>query len=305
MSAPVPSDAPALEQLPAETRSRKGYWTARTLTMVFLFLFLIYFLLPLFWLIISSTKSDADLFSSFGLWFGAEFNLFTNIHDLFTHDGGVYREWLWNTAYYATCSAVGSALIATIAGYTFAKFRFPGRNVVFAMVLGSILIPLTSLAIPTYLLLSNIGLIDTPLAVILPSLVNPFGVYLMRVYTEQALPDELLDAARVDGANEIRIFVSVVMRIVGPGFVTVLLLSFVGTWNNYFLPLVVLSKPDYYPLTVGLATWNSLASSGGGSQVLFSIVLTGALVAVVPLIAAFLLLQRYWQSGLTLGGVKA
>ncbi|MGH2388999.1 MAG: carbohydrate ABC transporter permease [Chloroflexota bacterium] len=273
--------------------------------MVFLFLFLIYFILPLVWLIISSTKSDADLFTSFGLWFGDGFNLFTNIHAVFTHDGGVYKEWLWNTAYYATSSAVGSALIATLAGYTFAKFRFPGRQVIFAMVLGSILIPITALAVPTYLLLSNIGLIDTPLAVILPSLVNPFGVYLMRIYTQQALPDELLDAARVDGANEVRIFVSVVLRIVAPGFVTVLLFSFVGTWNNYFLPLLVLSKPDFYPLTVGLASWNALASGGGGSQVLFSIVLTGSLIAIVPLMAAFLLLQRYWQSGLTFGGVKA
>jgi multiple sugar transport system permease protein len=200
---------------------------------------------------------------------------------------------------------VGASLIATLAGYTFAKFRFPGRGLVFAMVLGSILIPLTALAVPTYLLLSNIGLINTPLAIILPSLVNPFGVYLMRIYTEQSLPDELLDAARVDGANELRIFVSVVLRIVAPGFVTVLLFSFVGTWNNYFLPLLVLSKPDLYPLTVGLASWNSAASSGGGSQVLYSIVLTGALIAIVPLMAAFLLLQRYWQSGLTFGGVKA
>jgi multiple sugar transport system permease protein len=281
-----------------------GFWTTRTLIMVFLFLFLIYFILPLVWLIISSTKSDADLFTSFGLWFSGDFNLFTNIHAVFTHDGGVYKEWLWNTAYYATGSAVGSALIATLAGYTFAKFQFPGRQVIFALVLGSILIPITALAVPTYLLLSNIGLINTPLAVILPSLVNPFGVYLMRIYTQQALPDELLDAARVDGANEFRIFVSVVLRIVAPGFVTVLLFSFVGTWNNYFLPLLVLSKPDFYPLTVGLASWNALASGGGGSQVLFSIVLTGSLIAIVPLMAAFLLLQRYWQSGLTFGSVK-
>ncbi len=210
---------------PAPTRGRpvRGFWTRRTLVLVFLFLCLIYFVLPLFWLLVSSTKTNADLFTTFGLWGGGTFNLFTNIHDVFTFNGGVYLEWLWNTFYYAVCSAVGAALIATIAGYTFAKFRFPGRQVVFAMVLGSILVPLTALAVPTYLLLSNIGLINTPLAVILPSLVNPFGVYLMRVYTEQSLPDELLDAARVDGANELRIFVSVVLRIVAPGFVTVLL----------------------------------------------------------------------------------
>ncbi len=300
MAAVAPSTIPAPHAGP-----RRGFWTRRTLIMVFLFLFLIYFIMPLFWLIVSSTKTNSDLFTTFGLWFSAGFNLFTNIHDVFARDGGVYREWLWNTAYYAVCSAVGSAMIATLAGYTFAKFRFPGRQIVFAMVLGSILIPLTALAVPTYLLLSNIGLINTPLAVILPSLVNPFGVYLMRIYTAQALPDELLDAARVDGANEFRIFVSVVLRIVAPGFVTVLLFSFVGTWNNYFLPLLVLSKPDFYPLTVGLASWNDLAGAGGGSQILYSIVLTGALIAIVPLIAAFLLLQRYWQSGLTFGGVKA
>jgi multiple sugar transport system permease protein len=291
---------------PAQTYvGHRGSRTGSTAVTVLLFLFLIYFVLPLFWLVISSTKSNSDLFSTFGLWFGSGFHLFDNIQVVFTRDGGVYREWLWNTTYYSTCSAIGSALIASLAGYTFAKFRFPGGEFIFALVLGSILIPLTALAIPTYLLMSDIGLINTPLAVILPSLVNPIGVYLMRVYSEQAVPDELLDAARVDGATELRIFLSVVLRIVLPGFVTVLLFSFVGTWNNYFLPLLVLSKPDFYPLTVGLASWNDLASTGSGTQILYSIVVTGALIAIIPLILAFLLLQRYWQSGLTFGSVKA
>jgi multiple sugar transport system permease protein len=154
------------------------------------------------------------------------------------------------------------------------------------------------------LLLSKVGLINTPLAVILPSLVSPFGVYLMRIYAEQALPDEILDSARVDGAGEMRIFWSVALRILAPGFVTVLLFAFVGTWNNYFLPLLVLSKPDLYPLTVGLASWNAQASANGGAQVLYTLVVTGALVSIAPLIAAFLFLQRYWQSGLTFGSVK-
>jgi multiple sugar transport system permease protein len=280
-------------------------WTRRGLATLLLFLFLCYFILPLVWLIISSTKSNDQLFSTFGLWFAGGFNFFTNLHDVFTHDNGVFGQWLWNTAYYATSSALGASLIATLAGYTFAKFRFPGRQILFAVILGSILVPITALAVPTYLLLSKAGVIDTPFAVILPSLVNPLGVYLMRIYCEQALPDELLDAARVDGAGELRIFLTVSLRILAPGFVTVLLLSFVGTWNNYFLPLLVLSKPELYPLTVGLAHWNDLAAAGGGSQILYSIVLTGALIAIVPLIAAFLLLQRYWQSGLTFGGVKA
>jgi multiple sugar transport system permease protein len=275
----------------------------RALSTLLLLVFFVYFVLPLFWLVISATKSNDDLFSTFGLWF-ATFHLAQNLHDVFTYDDGVFLTWLGNTAFYSLAAGVGTALVSTLAGYAFAKYRFRGRGFLFAVVLGSIMIPQTALVIPIYLMLSKIGIIDTPLAVILPSLVSPFGVYLMRVYAEQAVPDELLDAARVDGAGELRIFWSVAFRILAPGFVTVLLLSFVATWNNYFLPLVVLSNQKLFPLTVGLAQWNSLASAGGGSQVLYSIVITGALVAIVPVAAAFLVLQRYWQGGLTVGGVR-
>jgi multiple sugar transport system permease protein len=275
----------------------------RSFATLFLLLFLIYFLLPLFWLIVSSTKSDPQLFSTFGLWF-AHFNLVQNLREVFTYDGGIYLTWLGNTALYAISAGVGAALFATMAGYAFAKYSFRGRGLLFAMVLGSIMIPQTALVIPIYLLLSKVGIINTPFAVILPSLISPVGVFLMRVYAERAVPDALLDAARVDGAGEFRIFRSVAFRILVPGFATVLLLSFVATWNNYFLPLVVLSTPKYYPLTVGLAQWNSSSSAGGGANVLFSIVVAGSLVAVIPVAIAFLLLQRYWQGGLTAGGVK-
>jgi multiple sugar transport system permease protein len=287
------------------SQNKRTRWTRQSLATAFLLVFLVYFLLPFFWLIVSTTKTNPDLFTSFGLWFTSDFNFFNNLGDLFTHDGGVFLTWVWNTAYYATCSALGAALIATIAGYAFAKFQFPGRTLVFAIILGSIMVPSTALAIPTYLLLSKIGLINTPLAVILPFLVSPFGVFLMRIYAEQAVPDELLDAARVDGAGEMRIFWSVALRILVPGFVTVLLFSFVATWNNYFLPLLVLSDPTYYPLTLGLASWNAQASANGGAQLLFTLVLTGSLVSIIPLIVAFLFLQRYWQGGLTLGSIRS
>ena len=276
----------------------------RRLMTALLALFLIYTFLPLFYLIVSSTKDDTALFSSFGLWFADRVQLLTNLHELFTFQGGVFVSWLGNTALYAGASALGSALIASIAGYAFAKFVFPGRKGLFAVILGSTMVPRTALVIPVFLLLSNIGLVDTPLAVILPSLVFPLGVYLMRVYVEQSVSDELLDAARIDGAGEIRIFASVVFRIITPAFVTVLLLSFVQTWNNYFLPLVVLSTPRLFPLTVGLASWYQQASAGSGAQVLFSLVMTGALVSIIPVTIAFLFLQRFWQNGLTTGGVK-
>src|SRR5690242_20594466 len=234
----VSASAPAPEQS-QQRRARRTGRTSQSVVTAFMLVCLVYFLLPLFWLIVSSTKTNSELFSTFGLWFAHDFNLFTNIGDLFTYDGGIYLTWLGNTVYYAGCSALGASLLATLAGYVFAKFRFPGRGLLFAIILGSIMVPNTALAIPLYLLLSKIGLIDTPLAVILPSMVSPFGVFLMRVYAEQSIPDDLLDAARVDGAGELRIFWSVALRILMPGFVTILLLTFVGTWNNFFLPLLV------------------------------------------------------------------
>jgi len=262
-----------------------------------------YFLLPLVWLVIASTKSNSDLFSTFGLWF-AHFNLVGNLRDVFTFQNGIYVSWLRNTILYAVVSGVGAAALATAAGYAFAKLRFPGGNALFAIVLGAIMVPLTALAIPTYLLFSKVGLTDTPWAIILPSLVSPFGVYLMRVYATEAIPDSLLEAARVDGASEARIFFSIVLRLLAPGFVTVLLFALVATWNNYFLPLIMLSSPEYFPLTVGLAQWQATSSAGSGSQALFSMVITGSLVSIIPLVLAFLFLQRYWQSGLGTGAVK-
>jgi multiple sugar transport system permease protein len=290
-----------------DARSTSASFLSRVrenLLLIVFFVFLIYFLLPLFWLVVSATKTNSDLFGSFGLWFSPHMSLFANLHDVFTYSGGVFLQWLWNTAYYAVCSALGAAVISTLAGYVFAKFEFPGSRLIFAIILGAIMIPSTALVIPLYLLLSKVALINTPLAVILPSLVSPIGVYLMRVYAEQALPNEVLDAARVDGASEMRLFWSVALRILAPGFVTVLLLAFVATWNNYFLPLLVLSDPNLYPMTVGLASWNAQAAAAGGAQALYPLVITGSLVAIIPLIVAFLFLQRYWQSGLTFGSLK-
>jgi len=263
-----------------------------------------YFAFPLVWLIVASTKSNADLFTSFGLWFAPHFNLWQNIVTVFTTQGGIYTHWLINTVIYAGVSAIGASLLATMAGYAFAKYDFPGGKALFSITLGAIMIPLTALAIPTYLLFSSAGLTNTPWAVILPSLVSPFGVFLMRVYAADSVDDSLIEAARMDGAGEFRIFWQVGIRLLGPGIVTVFLFALVATWNNYFLPLIMLSSQELYPITVGLAQQQSASAAGGGSQALFSTVITGSLVSVIPLIIVFLYLQRYWQSGLSTGGVK-
>ena len=274
------------------------------LLTVVMWLCALYFVVPLIWLVISATKDNSDLFSTFGLWFGRDFSLFTNIIDVFTYRDGIYARWALNTALYAGVSAIGATLLATMAGYAFAKYRFPGSNVLFSITLGAIMIPLTALAIPTYLLFSSVGLTNTPWAVILPSLVSPFGVYLMRVYAEDAVPDSLVEAARMDGAGEVRIFWQVGIRLLGPGIVTVLLFTLVATWNNYFLPLIMLNSAQLLPLTVGLAQQQAASAAGGGAQALFSTVITGAFVSIIPLVVAFLYLQRYWQTGLATGGVK-
>ncbi|MFF7278880.1 ABC transporter permease subunit [Streptomyces griseorubiginosus] len=303
-SAPTtPAAKPARGALPR--RPRRGPRRSTPLTIAMLAA-LAYFLLPLFWLVIASTKSTQDLFNTFGLWFSHAPQLLTNVKDTFTQDDGVFVHWLLNTVLYAGVSAVGAALLAAAGGYGFAKFRFRGDRAAFNLVVGAVMVPATALAIPTYLLFAKAGLVNTPWAVILPSLVNPFGLYLMRVYAEDAVPESLLEAARIDGAGELRIFFRIVLRLLGPGLVTVLLFTLVATWNNYFLPLIMLNDPDLYPITVGLSSWAAQAQNGGSgaSSDMLALVVTGSLISIVPLVVAFLLLQRYWQSGLASGGVK-
>jgi multiple sugar transport system permease protein len=265
--------------------------------------FLIYALVPIAWLLINATKTQADLFSSFGLSFGDSFALWDNIRSTFTYQDGIFLRWLGNTLLYVVVGAGGATLLATLAGYALAKFRFPGRGAYFAVVLGAVAVPGTALAVPTFLLFSQIGLTDTPWAIIIPSLISPFGLYLIWVYTIDSVPTEILEAARLDGASEMRTFWTISSKLLTPGIVTVALFSIVATWNNYFLPLIMLSDPDWYPLTVGLNQWNAQAQ-GVSAEPIFNLVITGSLVTIVPIVAIFIFLQRFWQSGLSAGSVK-
>ena len=284
--------------------SRSYSTTGKFSTYVFLFVCLGYFILPLFWLLISSTKTNAGLFNSFGFWFAKDFGLAQNLKDLFTYQDAAFIGWMKNTAIYAISAAVGSSLISALAGYAFSQYRFAGRSLMFGIVLASVFVPGTVFAVPLYLLISKTGLSGSLLAVILPSLISPFGVYLMRIYAEQAIPEELLDAARIDGAGEFRIFATIAFRLLLPGYVTVLLFAFVGAWNNYFLPLLVLGKSEVYPVTVGLAYWNSLAGQLSTHQILYPLVITGSVIGTLPVMILFLFLQRFWQNGLALGSIK-
>ncbi|MEW1615722.1 MULTISPECIES: carbohydrate ABC transporter permease [unclassified Streptomyces] len=297
---PPSAERRAARRLQSRNRPRRQRSIALTVLMT---LPLLYSLFPLVWLVINSTKSLDQLFSSFGLWFGDDFALWDNVVGVLTYDDGIYGRWFANTLLYVAVGAAGSTLLAALAGYGLAKFDFPGRRAVLAVVLGAVAVPGTALAVPTFLLFSKMGLTNTPWGVVIPLLVTPFGLFLLYSYTSEAVPDEVLDAARVDGAGEFRIFFTIVLRLLSPALVSVLLLEMVGAWNNYFLPLIMLSDPSLFPLTVGLNRWNAQGASAEG-ELVANLVLTGSLMTIIPLIIVFLCLQRFWRAGLAAGSTK-
>jgi multiple sugar transport system permease protein len=268
---------------------------------LFMVVFAFYFLVPIWWLIVASSKTQADILGTNGLWFSSPFQLFKNIGDVLTYQDWLFVRWLVNSLLYAGGGALFATLFASMAGYGLAKYVFPGRNVYFNVVLAGVLVPATALALPLFLLFSKIEAVDTFWAVFLPSIVSPFGVYLARIYAAASVPDELLEASRLDGAGEFRIFFGLSTRLMAPALVTIFLFQFVSIWNNFFLPLVMLRNERLYPLTLGLYTWNSTVTR---SPELRIFVIVGALLSVVPLMIAFVSLQRFWRTGLASGGVK-
>ncbi|MDH6237643.1 carbohydrate ABC transporter permease [Cryobacterium sp. CG_9.6] len=268
--------------------------------MTVMLVFTLYFLIPIWWLFIAGTKSSSQFTNTNPLWF-ADFNLFENIGDLVVYRDGVFLKWMLNSAVYAGAGALLATLFAAMCGYALAKYRFPGREFLFNIVLGGVLVPATALALPLFLLFSQVSLTNTFWAVFLPSLVSPFGVYLTRIFAAASVPDELIEAARLDGAGEVRTFFTVSVKLMFPALVTVFLFQFVAIWNNFFLPLIMLRDETLFPVTLGLYAWNSQVNQ---IPELRGYVLIGALLSIIPLIILFLLLQRFWRSGLGAGSVK-
>jgi multiple sugar transport system permease protein len=258
------------------------------------------FTLPLWYLLVASSKSRGDLTTTPGLWF-SHFQLGTNVSDTVNRDGGIFWRWLLNSVLYAGVGAAIGTVIAAMAGYALAKYEFRGREATFNTILAGVLVPATALALPLFLIFAAVGLTNTYWAVLLPSLVSPFGVYLSRIYASASVPDALIEAARLDGVGEFRIFLMMATALMKPALVTIFLFQFVVIWNNFFLPLIMLVDRKLFPMTLGLYSWNSQTQQ---DPTLATAVLTGALLSVVPIIAAFLMLQRYWRGGLGAGGVK-
>jgi multiple sugar transport system permease protein len=300
---PATSDgAHSRKPLTHTTRQRRRATTRSSVLMTaLLFVVSLYFLGPVLWLLIASTKDTSELYASPGFWFGHHFQLWSQLRALFSVNGDIYRRWLANSILYSAGGAGIATLLSAGCGYAMAKYEFRGRELMFSVVLGGVLVPGTALAIPLYLLMSQVHLTNTYWSVLLPSIVSPFGVYLSRIYAVSAVPDELMDAMRMDGARDIRIFFTLGLRLMSPGLATVFLFQFVAIWNNFLLPLIMLSDQNKYPVTLGLFTWQSVVDHYPAYT---GLTIIGSAVSVVPLALAFMTLQRFWRTDLSAGSVK-
>ncbi|MDQ0753440.1 multiple sugar transport system permease protein [Streptomyces africanus] len=260
----------------------------------------IYCLLPVAWVVIAATKSGSELFSTFTFRPGTGFA--DNFHDLSAYRDGVYWEWMGNSALYAVLGALLSTCVSAISGYALATYRFRSRETIFNVLLAGVLMPPVILAIPQYLLLAKADLTDSYLSVLLPQILSPYGVYLARIYAAAAVPADVVEAGRMDGASEWRIFTRIALPMMIPGMVTVFLFQFVAIWNNFLLPYIMLSDDEKFPITLGLFT---LLEQGANTPAMYTLVITGAFLAVLPLVALFLVIQRFWSLDLLSGAVKS
>ena len=260
----------------------------------------LYRLVPVLWVLTAASKDTSELFSTFT--YAPSTHLFSNISDLTDYRNGLFWRWMLNTVLYAGVGAALSTVVSAMAGYAMAKYVFRGRAMLFNILLAGVLVPGVILAVPQYLLFAKFGLTNTYWSVLIPSIISPYGIYLARIYVSASVPDEVLEAARTDGARDGRVFTSIVVPMMLPGLVTIFLFQFVAIWNNFLLPYVMLGDDRLFPLTVGLS---SLLHQGASAPALYALVITGALLSILPLLALFLLLQRFWQVDLAAGAVKS
>ncbi|MFZ3495084.1 carbohydrate ABC transporter permease [Streptomyces sp. 5.8] len=300
--APAPGAPPARKagRKPARKRHRGGAMASKAVVNAVLLVAVLYTLMPLTWLLIAATKNHADLFGTAGFAFG-EFRFLGNLRAVFSYGDGIFGRWLLNSLLYSVVGSLASSLISVAAGYCFDKYEFRGKGALFGLVLTGTLVPTIVITLPQYLLASEVGIVNTYWSVLIPALVNPFGVYLARVFSEGYVPGEVIEAARIDGASELRIFRSISLPMLMPGFMTLFLFSFTASWNNFFGPLVMLNDQNLYPAVLGIYGWNQMVLQ---YPEFYSLVITGSLMAVIPLALAFVGLQRFWRAGLSAGAVK-
>src|SRR5258705_3753835 len=293
--------ASAAQPAAATRRQRRGS-RIKLIPTVILVIGALYCVLPVLWILIASTKTNSELFSTAPFVPSFHDGFVANMRALFAYNHGIFARWALNSVIYAVGGAALSTVVCGCAGYALGKYRFPGSVLLFRVIVAAVLLPQIMLAIPQFLLLAKFGLTNNYAAVILPQLVSPFAIYLCKIYAEAAVSDDVLEGARVDGGSESRRFLSIGSRLTFPALVTVFLLQFIGLWNKFLLPFVMLNNDQLFPVTEGLY---GLLIITGGHAAQYSIVIAGVLLSIVPMAVLFLSLQRYWRVDLLSGGVKA
>jgi multiple sugar transport system permease protein len=251
--------------------------------------------MPFVWMILGSFKSKGELLQVPPTWW-PEAGTLDNYRALFAKES--FGRYFFNSVFVAICVTIGNLIFCSMVGYALAKLTFRGKKLVFTLVMATLLIPGMVTFVPLFVMVANLGLIDSYPGLILPFLVTPFGVFLMRQFIIE-LPDDLLDAGRIDGASELRIFRQIILPLCGPGVATLGILTFLGSWNNFLWPLVVAQTQEHYTLPVALALFST-----GQNVTNYGLLLAGATVIVVPIVIVFIIFQRRFIEGIASTGIK-
>jgi multiple sugar transport system permease protein len=292
----------------AQRRSAKRM-TGKGLMFALLGVFVVFFLLPILWMLLATTKNAGSLISGHSLSFGSFGQLRRNWDHLMAFQDGAVKTWMKNSVLYSGLALVITLAVSIPAGYAMAKMHFRGRRLLLITTLVVMLMPASSLVLPTFLEMNYAHLVNTPLSVVLPYSFFPFGVYLTYIYFSTTVPADLLAAARIDGAGEFRAFFYIALPLAAPVVALVGFFSFVGNWNNFFLPYLVLPNSDEFPLQVGL---NQLLTStpsfnpvaGAGLDITIPELALAIVVAILPVLVLFLFSQRTLVSGMLAGATK-
>ena len=250
---------------------------------------------PLFWLFSTSLRPATELLIVPPPLLPQEWTI-ANYQKVF--DSAPMLEYLWNSVVFASLSTVFILLTSTMAGYIFAKFRFPGNNFLFMLVLATAIVPFEIYMVPLFLQMNTLGLVNNPIGLFLPYLVLSYGIFFMRQNTMTSVPDELLDAARIDGMGEFGIMLRLVPRLLAPAMAALAILAFIQAWTAFIWPLLILNDPKYFPMELGLSQF------ANSTRVDFGAVSAAAVFAMLPTLIAFLLLRRRIVEGITLTGLK-
>ena len=284
-------------------------WSGRSIAGVVLVVFVLFFAIPIVWLLFAVTKSAHALIVANPFSLGSWGDFVANWNQLFGFQDGAVITWIGNSALYSLGALVITLLVSIPAGYALALTEFRLRRALLVLTLVVMLIPSTALVLPIFLELNSVGLIGSPLSVILPMSFFPFGVYLTYIYFSTSIPRDLLAAARIDGCSEFQVFTRVALPLAAPIVALVAFFSFVQNWNNFFLPFVMLPSSDGYPIQVGLTTLLASTpafnpSSAGSDSVQLPTLALATIVSILPVLIVFLFSQRFLVTGMTAGGTK-